>query len=176
MGQGANDKWHEKNLFTECLPYLGLDWQEQPSGNPGLWCHGESLVYWRLTVCREGWGKGIFKQDALAHGIPWHIPMDADDAGWYHCKDLIIFERSWCLEDVSEDWKKENITPIFIKDKKEGLWEYELVNLTSVLAKETAKPPASHFQEMKGKRVTGSSLQGFITKKSCLTNLMIFYN
>lgn len=77
------------------------------------------------------------------------------------------------MEDVSEDWNKENITPILIKDKKEGLWKYKLVNLTSVLGNETAKPPAS--QEMKDKRVTGSSLQGFITKKSCLPNLMIFY-
>lgn len=34
---------------------------------------------------------------------------------------LIIFARSWCLRNVSEDWKKANITPMFKRGKKEDL-------------------------------------------------------
>jgi len=36
-----------------------------------------------------------------------------------------IFERSWRTGEVSEDWRKASVTPVFKKGKKE-----ELVSLT----------------------------------------------
>lgn len=44
---------------------------------------------------------------------------------------LIIFEWSWQLGEVPEDWKRINIT-IFEKGKKEDLQNYRLDNLISV--------------------------------------------
>lgn len=44
---------------------------------------------------------------------------------------LIIFDQSWQLEEVPEDWGKAIVTSIFKKDKKEDQENYRLVSLTS---------------------------------------------
>ncbi|KGL77054.1 hypothetical protein N309_04477, partial [Tinamus guttatus] len=44
----------------------------------------------------------------------------------------IIFERSWRMGEVSEDWKKANVRPVFKKGKKEDPGNYRPVSLTSV--------------------------------------------
>ncbi|KFV77813.1 RNA-directed DNA polymerase from mobile element jockey, partial [Struthio camelus australis] len=47
----------------------------------------------------------------------------------------IIFERSWRLGEVPEDWKKANVTPVFKKGKKEDPRNYRPVSLTSIPGK-----------------------------------------
>ncbi|KGL80585.1 hypothetical protein N309_11346, partial [Tinamus guttatus] len=47
----------------------------------------------------------------------------------------IIFERSWRVEEVPEDWKKANVTPVFKKVKREDPGNYRPVSLTSVPGK-----------------------------------------
>lgn len=74
---------------------------------------------------------------------------------------FIIFEWSWHLGEVPEDWKRTNIT-IFEKGKKEDLWNYRLDNLTSVTGKVMQKSLLDTIStHMEAKKVARSHQQGF---------------
>ncbi|XP_075789726.1 uncharacterized protein LOC112544972 [Pelodiscus sinensis] len=88
----------------------------------------------------------------------------------------IIFENSWRLGEIPDDWKKANV-PIFKKGKKDNPGNYKLVSLTSVprkimegILKESI---LKHLEEGK---VIRNSQHGFMKGKSCLTNLISFYD
>ncbi|XP_068784959.1 RNA-directed DNA polymerase from mobile element jockey isoform X3 [Struthio camelus] len=89
----------------------------------------------------------------------------------------IILERSWRSGEVPEDWKKANVTPVFKKGKKEEPGNYRPVRLTSIPGKVMEqlllKVIAKHVED---KKVIRSSQHGFTQGKSCLTNLIAFYD
>ncbi|GAB0187639.1 mitochondrial enolase superfamily member 1 [Grus japonensis] len=89
----------------------------------------------------------------------------------------IIFERSWRTGEVSEDWRKANATPAFKKSRKEDPGNYRPVSLTSIPGKVMEQlilgVTNKHVEE---KKVTGSGQHGFTKGKSCLTNLIAFYD
>lgn len=42
----------------------------------------------------------------------------------------VIFERSWRMEEETEDWRTTSITPVLKKSKNKGLDNYRPVRLT----------------------------------------------
>ncbi|PKU43549.1 rna-directed dna polymerase from mobile element jockey- hypothetical protein [Limosa lapponica baueri] len=89
----------------------------------------------------------------------------------------IIFERSWRTGEVPRDWRKANVTAVFKKGKKEDPGNYRPVSLTSIPGKMMERLVLGIISKhMEEKKVIRRSQQGFSKGKSCLTNLIAFYD
>jgi len=89
----------------------------------------------------------------------------------------IISERSLRTGEVSEDWRKASVTPGCKKGKKEDPGNYRLVSLTSIPGKVMEQLILEVIiKQVKEKKVIRSSQDGFTKGKSCLTNLIAFYD
>ncbi|GAB0182767.1 mitochondrial enolase superfamily member 1 [Grus japonensis] len=109
---------------------------------------------------RPPWGIHL-----LWHGVFHGLQVDIS----------IIFERSWRTGEVSEDWRKANVTPVFKKGRKEDAGNYRPVSLISTPGKGMEELVlgviSKHVEE---EEVIGSGQHGFTKGKSCLTNLIAF--
>ncbi|CAM4544601.1 unnamed protein product [Caretta caretta] len=89
----------------------------------------------------------------------------------------IIFENSWRSREVPDDWKKANAVPIFKKGEEEDPGNYRPVSLTSVpgnIKEQVFKE--SILKHLHERKVIRNSQHGFTKGKSCLTNLIAFYD
>ncbi|CAM4560229.1 unnamed protein product [Lepidochelys kempii] len=89
----------------------------------------------------------------------------------------VIFENTWRSGEVPNDWKKANVVPIFKKGKKEDPGNYRPVSLTSVPGKIMEQVlKESIVKHLEERKVIRNSQHGFTKGKSCLTNLIAFYD
>ena len=89
----------------------------------------------------------------------------------------IIYQKSWLTGELPLDWRVAYVTPIYKKGRKENPGNYRLVSLTSVPGKVMEQiilsAITSHIMDNQGIR---SSQHGFTKGRSCLTNLISFYD
>ncbi|KAF1435562.1 hypothetical protein FQV21_0002216, partial [Spheniscus demersus] len=89
----------------------------------------------------------------------------------------IIYQQSWLTGEVPDDWRLANVTPIDKKGWKEGPGNYRPVSLTSVpgkiMERFILRALTRHERDNQGIR---SSQHGFTRGRSCLTNLISFYD
>ncbi|KAK4816845.1 hypothetical protein QYF61_023967 [Mycteria americana] len=122
----------------------------------------------------------------LLHHLDTHKSMGPDEIHPRVLKELadvltkplsIIYQQSWLTGEVPADWRLANVTPIFKKGQKEDPGNYRLVSLTSVPGKLMEQIILSaitwHVQNNQGIK---PSQHGFRKGRSCLTNLISFYN
>ncbi|KAK4826198.1 hypothetical protein QYF61_006142 [Mycteria americana] len=122
----------------------------------------------------------------LLHHLDTHKSMGPDEIHPRVLKELadvltkplsIIYQQSWLTGEVPADWRLANVTPIFKKGRKEDLGNYRPVSLTSVPGKLMEQIILSavtrHVEDNQG---TKPSQHGFRKGRSCLTNLISFYD
>ncbi|KAF1534966.1 hypothetical protein FQV19_0007934, partial [Eudyptula minor] len=89
----------------------------------------------------------------------------------------ILYQQSWLSREVPVDWRIANVTPIYKKGRKEDPGNYRPVSLTSVPGKVMEQIILSaitqHVEDNQGIR---PSQHGFTRSRSCLTNLISFYD
>ncbi|KAK4818923.1 hypothetical protein QYF61_022100 [Mycteria americana] len=87
------------------------------------------------------------------------------------------FVRTWLTGEVPADWRLANVTPIYKKGRKEDPGNYRPVSLTLVPGKLMEQIILSaitwHVENNQGIK---PSQHGFRKRRSCLTNLISFYD
>ncbi|PKU48424.1 rna-directed dna polymerase from mobile element jockey-like [Limosa lapponica baueri] len=89
----------------------------------------------------------------------------------------IIYQQSWQTGEVPANWRLANVMPIHKKGWKNDPGNYRPVSLTSVPGKVTEQIILSAIMHcMKEAQGIGPSQHGFMRGRSCLTNLISFYD
>ncbi|KAK4831740.1 hypothetical protein QYF61_018870 [Mycteria americana] len=122
----------------------------------------------------------------LLHHLDTHKSMGPDEIHPRVLKELadvltkplsIIYQQSWLTGEVPADWRLANVTPIYKKGRKEDPGNYRPVSLTSVPGKLMEQIILSaitrHVEDNQGIK---PSQHGFRKGRSCLTNLISFYD
>ncbi|KAF1410082.1 hypothetical protein FQV24_0007536, partial [Spheniscus mendiculus] len=93
------------------------------------------------------------------------------------CCQLGLNHDTWLTGEVLDDWRLANVTPIYKKGRKEDPGNYRPVSLTSVpgkiMERFILRALTRHKRDNQGIR---PSQHGFTRGRSCLTNLISFYD
>ncbi|KAK4826240.1 hypothetical protein QYF61_006592, partial [Mycteria americana] len=122
----------------------------------------------------------------LLHHLDTHKSMRPDEIHPRVLRELaevltkplsILYQQSWLTGEVPIEWRLANVTPIYKKGQKEDPGNYRPVSLTSVLGKVMEqiilRAITRHVQD---NQVVRPSEHEFMKGRSCLTNLISFYD
>ncbi|KAK4828106.1 hypothetical protein QYF61_023468, partial [Mycteria americana] len=122
----------------------------------------------------------------LLHHLDTHKSMGPDEIHPRVLRELadvltkplsLIYQQSWITGEVPADWRLANVTPIFRKGRKEDPGNYRPISLTLVPGKLMEQiilsAIARHVEDNQGIK---PSQHGFRKGRSCLTNLISFYD
>ena len=89
----------------------------------------------------------------------------------------IILQQSWLTRDVLVDWRLGKVMPIFRKGQKDDPGSYRPVSLTSVPGKVMEQIiSGAIMDQLKVNQGIRLSQHGYTNDRSCLTNLISFYD
>ncbi|KAK4820577.1 hypothetical protein QYF61_001817 [Mycteria americana] len=89
----------------------------------------------------------------------------------------ILYQQSWLTGEVPVDWRLAKVSPMYKKGQKEDPGNYRPVSLTLVLRKVMEQIVLSAItQHVQDTQVIRPSQHGFMKGRSCLTNLISFYD
>lgn len=108
------------------------------------------------------------------HQIPPRVLRELADAVTRPLS--IIFQGFGESGEISVNWKLSNLVPFLNKGKKEDLGSYRPVSLTSLPGKIMEIILGVVEKHLKDNAVVGQSQHGFSRGKSCLMNLIAFYD
>ncbi|KAF2344603.1 Reverse transcriptase domain [Trinorchestia longiramus] len=87
-----------------------------------------------------------------------------------------IFNRSLETGIVPDDWKRANVTPIFKKGNKQIPNNYRPISLTSVISKTIERLLKVRItKHLNDQNLINDTQHSFREKRSCLTNLLDFF-
>ncbi|KAK4827692.1 hypothetical protein QYF61_020826 [Mycteria americana] len=169
------------------MPKKGYDPTDSPCWSRLL---AGPVTPWRETHTGAEQNKPpIIQEEALndlLHHLDTHKSMGPDGIHPRVLRELvveiakplsIIYQHSWLTVEVPDDWRLASVTPLYKKGWKEDLGNYRPVSLTSVPGKIMDLFILSvlnrHVQANQGIR---PSQHGFRKGRSCLTNLISFYD
>ncbi|KAK4815639.1 hypothetical protein QYF61_005201 [Mycteria americana] len=81
----------------------------------------------------------------------------------------ILYQQSWLTREVPVDWSLANVTPIYKTGRKEDLGNYRPISLTLWWG-------SAITWHVHNNQVIRPSQHGFMKGRSCLTNLISFYD
>ncbi|KAK0682480.1 LIN1 transcriptase, partial [Pygoscelis papua] len=89
----------------------------------------------------------------------------------------IIYQQSWLTGEVPDDWRLANVMPIYKKGRKEDPGNYRPVSLISVPGKIMERFILRALtRQVRDNQGIRPSQHGFMKGRSCLTNLISFYD
>jgi len=114
----------------------------------------------------------------LVYGAGWDPPRGAEGAGGSaHRATFNDLMQVWLTEEVPVAWKLANVMSIHKKGWKEDPGNYRPFSLTSVLGKVKEQIILSAIMwHIWDNQVIRPSQHGFMKDRSCLTNLISFYD
>ena len=90
---------------------------------------------------------------------------------------FIILWQSWLTGDVLVDWRLANVTPIIKKGWKDDPGSYKPIRLTLVPGKVVERIiSGAIMDQLKVNQGIRPSQHGFTNGRSCLTNLILYYD
>ncbi|PKU40376.1 rna-directed dna polymerase from mobile element jockey-like [Limosa lapponica baueri] len=123
------------------------------------------ILFRKDRPARQGDGVALYVREQM-ECIKLCIGVDEEQVKRY---------GSWRTGEVSEDWRKANVTPFFKEGKKEDPGNYRPVSFTSIVGNMVGQfildVISKHVEE---ENVIKNGQHGFTKENSCLTDLIAF--